>query len=43
LDGLWETMKFFDKKEALLVTLSQEDDFEQDGFKIKVVSFHQLK
>lgn len=43
LDGLWEAMKFFDKKEALLVTLSQEDEFEQDGFRIKVLPFHQLE
>ena len=43
LDGLWEAMKFFDKKEALLVTLSQQDDFEQDGFRINVLPFHQLE
>jgi hypothetical protein len=43
LDGLWEAMKFFDNKEALLVTLSQEDDFERDGFRIKVLPFHQLE
>jgi uncharacterized protein len=43
LEGLWEAMRFFDKKEALLVTISQEDDFEQDGFRIKVVSFHQFE
>jgi uncharacterized protein len=43
LDGLWEAMKLFDKKEALLVTISQEDDFVQDGFRIKVLPFHQLE
>ncbi len=38
-----EAMKFFNKKEAFLVTLSQEDDFEQDGFRIRVLPFHQLE
>ena len=42
LDGLWEAMKFFDQKEALLVTLAQEDEFEKEGYKVKVVPFHNL-
>ncbi|AFL82760.1 putative ATPase (AAA+ superfamily) [Belliella baltica DSM 15883] len=42
LNGLWEAMKYFDKKEAILVTLSQEDEFEKDGYRIKVVPFHSL-
>lgn len=42
LDGLYEAMRFFDKKEALLVTIFQEDEFVQDGFKIKVLPFHML-
>ncbi|UJP64954.1 ATP-binding protein [Mongoliitalea daihaiensis] len=42
LDGLWEAMRFFDQKEALLVTFSQEDQFEQDGYAIKVLPFYQL-
>ena len=42
LDGIWEAMKFFDQKEALLVTLAQEDEFEKDGYKVKVVPFHSL-
>lgn len=43
LDGLWEAMKFFDKKESLLVTLSQEDEFSNAGRKVVVVPFHKLK
>ncbi|MEX2566595.1 MAG: DUF4143 domain-containing protein, partial [Cyclobacteriaceae bacterium] len=43
LNGLWEAMKFFDKKEALMVTLSQEDEFHQGNSKIFVVPFHKLK
>ena len=43
LDGLWEAMRFFDKKESLLVTLAQEDEFTQEGFKINVLPFHLLK
>ncbi|MDN3689107.1 ATP-binding protein [Cyclobacterium jeungdonense] len=43
LDGLWEAMKFFDKKESLLVTLSQEDEFYDAGRKVVVVPFHKLK
>lgn len=42
LNGLWEAMGFFEKKEAILVTLGQEDEFEQDGYKIHVVPFHLL-
>jgi len=42
LNGLWESMEFFEKKEAILVTLGQEDEFEQDGYKIHVVPFHLL-
>lgn len=42
LDGLWEAMKFFDKKEGLLVTLGQEDSFEQHGYLINVIPFHKL-
>lgn len=42
LEGLWEAIKFFDKKEGLLVTLAQEDEFEEDGFKIKVLPFQKL-
>lgn len=42
LDGLWEAMKFFDKKEGLLVTLGQEDRFEQHGYLINVIPFHKL-
>ncbi len=42
LEGLWEAMRFFDKKESLLVTIAQEDEFAQDGFKIHVLPFHKL-
>lgn len=42
LDGLWEAMKFFDKKEGLLVTRAQEDSFEQNGYRINVIPFHKL-
>jgi predicted AAA+ superfamily ATPase len=43
LGGLWEAMKFFDKKDALLVTLGQEDEFLQDGYLVKVLPFHMLE
>lgn len=43
LNGLWEAMAFFEKREALLVTLGQEDEFEKDGFKIKVLPFDKVK
>ena len=36
-DGLLEAMKQHNQKEGLIVTLSQKDDFEIDGLKIKVV------
>ncbi|WP_026967163.1 ATP-binding protein [Algoriphagus terrigena] len=42
LDGLWEAMKFFDKKEGILITLGQEDEFDQDGYKVRVLPFHRL-
>ncbi|MGY6744434.1 MAG: ATP-binding protein [Cecembia sp.] len=42
LDGLWEAMRFFDQKEALLVTFNQEDEFEQEGYTIRVLPFHRL-
>lgn len=42
LDGLWEAMRFFDHKEAMLVTFNQEDEFEQEGYTIRVLPFHQL-
>ncbi|MGY6520347.1 MAG: hypothetical protein ACXIUD_01370 [Mongoliitalea sp.] len=43
LGGLWEAMRFFDHKEAMLVTFNQEEDeFEQEGYIIKVIPFHRL-
>jgi hypothetical protein len=30
------------KKEALLVTLSEEDDFGKDGIRFRVLPFHQF-
>lgn len=32
LGGLWEAMQFFDKKNAILVIVTKEDDFEEGGF-----------
>lgn len=42
LGGLWEAMRFFDKKTAILVTAAQEDEFEESGFLITVLPFHKL-
>ncbi len=42
LGGLWEAMRFFDKRTAILVTATQEDEFEEDGFLIMVLPFHKL-
>ena len=42
LGGLWEAMRFFEKKTAILVTAAQEDEFEEGGFVIKVLPFHKL-
>ena len=42
LEGLWEAMRFFDRKEGVLVTFGQDDEFEQDGFRIQVIPFYKL-
>lgn len=42
LDGAYEAMRFFNKTEATLVTLKEEDRFEQDGLVIQVVPLHQF-
>lgn len=42
LGGLWEAMKFFDKKEALMVTIAQEDEFQEEERKIFVIPFYKL-
>ncbi|GAA0880095.1 ATP-binding protein [Algoriphagus jejuensis] len=42
LDGLWEAMRFFGKKEGLLVTFAQDDNFEQNEYRINVIPFHRL-
>jgi len=42
LGGLWEAMRFSDKKTAMLITLEQVDEFEDDGFEITVLPFHSL-
>lgn len=42
LEGLWEAMRFFGKKEGLLVTHSQEDNYVQDGLSVRVLPFHEL-
>ena len=35
--GLLEAMQFFNVTEGVIVTLEQQDEFEQDGMKVKVV------
>jgi predicted AAA+ superfamily ATPase len=35
--GLLEAMQFFNVNEGLIVTLEQQDEFEQDGMKVKIV------
>lgn len=43
-NGLLETMRFFDKKEGVIVTMEQEDSFEKDGFSVALLpAFEFLK
>ena len=35
--GLLEAMQFFNVNEGLIVTLQQQDEFEKDGMKVKIV------
>ena len=39
--GLVEAMKFFQKKEGIIVTLNQKDLIERDGFKITLLPAHE--
>lgn len=43
-NGLLETMRFFDRKEGVIVTMEQEDSFEKDGFSVALLpAFEFLK
>ena len=35
--GLLDAMQFFNVNEGLIVTLEQQDEFEKDGMKVKIV------
>lgn len=37
-NGLLETMRFFDKKEGVIVTMEQEDNFKKDGLSVALLS-----
>ena len=39
--GLFEAMRKFKLKEGKIITLSQDDVFEQDELRIEVTPFHQ--
>jgi hypothetical protein len=40
--GLFEAIKAFHLSEGIIVTLAQNDNFMEDGMKIKVIPFHEL-
>lgn len=41
--GLLEAMKFFNKKEGIIVTLGQKDYFEKDGYSVRVIPAFELE
>lgn len=42
LNGLWEALSFFNKKEGQIITLRQTDHFEKEGMTIKVIPCHEF-
>ncbi len=40
--GLLSAMKFFDKKEGLIVTMNQKDEFQKDGFTVRMVTVREF-
>lgn len=42
IDGLIEALVFFDKKEGLIVTHNQKDDFIREGKKVRLVPINEL-
>jgi len=42
LDGAFEALHFFKEKKAILVTMNQEDVFQQDGKTVEVVPLHRF-
>lgn len=41
-NGLLEAMQFFGVKEGTIVTMNQKDEFDEDGFNIKLVPAHEF-
>jgi predicted AAA+ superfamily ATPase len=40
MNGLLAAMRFFDKKRAVIITFSNSDFIEKDGFEIEVIPAH---
>jgi len=40
--GLVEAMKFFQMKEGVIVTFDQKDEFEKDGFTVRLIPAHEF-